>query len=300
MKRSVILVFFLMSTMLMGQGVMGVGNFIHVVSNLDKSIEFYRDGLGLEMTGAPGPRAFSANAVVSGLYNAPGAQSRVASFKIPDSVMAVEIVEFQGLNAKPVGPRFFDPGAITLTLPVDEDLEVVKTRLLRIKGLEWISASAMGLVKVRDPDGIFVELSHPRSPLNQGVKEEVRLTVTVADPGKTAQFYSEALGFTGERGRMRVPGDEFPVNFTNPEYADAKPVHSEIHDPGSGVLRLRVGDFDAAVQALKAHGATVVSAGGEPVNLGRNRAVILRDINNLFIQVLESAPAAAGKGPTGK
>jgi hypothetical protein len=48
--------------------------------------------------------------VVSSLYDAPGVLSRVASFKIPDSVMAVEIVEFQGLNATPVRPRFFDPG----------------------------------------------------------------------------------------------------------------------------------------------------------------------------------------------
>ena len=68
------------------------------------------------MTGAQSPRAFSANAVVSSLYDAPGAQSRVASFKIPDSVMAVEIVEFQGLPAKPAGERFFGPGAITLAL----------------------------------------------------------------------------------------------------------------------------------------------------------------------------------------
>jgi hypothetical protein len=52
------------------------------------------------------------------------------------------------------------------------------------------------------------------------------------------------------------------VGFAAPKYGDRKPVHSEIHDPGSGVLRLRVGDFDAVVKALKAAGATVVSAGG--------------------------------------
>ena len=140
MKRLIIAAFFLTSTVLMGQGVLGVGNFIHVVGNLDRSIEFYRDALGLEMTSAPAARAFSVNAVVSSLYNAPGAQSRVASFKIPDSNMAVEIVEFQGLNAPPSRSRFFDPGAITLTLPV-QDLEAMKTRLSRIKGLEWISAN---------------------------------------------------------------------------------------------------------------------------------------------------------------
>jgi lactoylglutathione lyase len=306
MKRLIIAPFFLTSAVLMGQSVLGVGNFIHVAANLDRSIEFYRDALGLEMTGAPGPRAFSANAVVSSLYDAPGAQSRVASFKIPDSNMAVEIVEFQGLNATPVEARFFDPGAITLTLPV-QDVEAVKTRLLRIKGLEWISAS-MGQVVVRDPDGIFVELVQPRrAPAGAPPAPplEVRLGVKVEDLDRTTQFYGEALGFTGggspaqRVARLRVPGDAFPVDFAAADYADRKPVHSAIHDPGSGVLRLRAGDFDAVVKALKAAGATVVSAGGEPVNLGRNRAVILRDMNNFFVQVLESAPAA-GKGPAGK
>ena len=300
MKRLIIVAFFLTSTVLMGQGVLGVGNFIHVVANLDRSIEFYRDAIGLEMTGAPGPRAFSANAVVSSLYDAPGAQSRVASFKIPESNMAVEIVQFQGLNAKPVRPRTQDPGAITLTLPV-QDLEAVKTRLSRITGLEWISAG-MGQVVVRDPDGIFVELAQP-SILQR--PKEVRLGVAVVDLDRTTRFYGEALGFTGGSSaaqgiaRLQVPGDAFPVDFAAPKSADRKPAHSAIHDPGSGVLRLRVGDFDAVVKALTAAGATVVSAGGEPVNLGRNRAVILRDMNNLFLQILESAPAAR-KGPAGK
>jgi lactoylglutathione lyase len=303
MKKLIIAALFLTSTVLMGQGVLGVGNFIHVVANLDRSIEFYHDAIGLEMTGAPGPRAFSANAVVSSLYDAPGAQSRVASFKIPESNMAVEIVEFQGLNATPVQPRFFDPGAITLTFPV-QDLEAMKTRLSRIKRLEWISASALGAVVVRDPDGIFVELVQPRSDLPQP-RKEVRLGVTVEDLDRTTRFYSEALGFTGGSSAaqgiamLRVPGDAFPVDFKALKYADRKPVHSAIHDPGSGVLRLRVGDFDAVVKALTSAGATVVSAGGQPVNLGRNRAVILRGIDNLFLQVLESAPVAA-KGPAGK
>ena len=305
MKRSIIAALFLTSTVLVGQDVLGVGNFIHVVANLDRSIEFYRDGIGLEMTGAPGPRAFSANAVVSSLYDAPGAQSRVASFKIPESNMAVEIVEFQGLNATPVQPRFFDPGAITLTLVV-QDLGATETRLHRIKGLEWIDASRAASVKVRDPDGIFVALQQGRkgpSPLGAAADDpKVRLGVTVENPGRTAAFYQEALGFTAvgspsrEIARLQVPGDAFPVSFGNPMYADRKPVHSAIHDPGSGVLRLRVSDFDAVVKALTAAGAAVVSSGGEPVNLGRNRAVIMRGMDNFFLQVLESAPVA-GKGP---
>jgi catechol 2,3-dioxygenase-like lactoylglutathione lyase family enzyme len=294
MKTPIAAAFFVASTMLMGQNVVGVGNFIHVVADLDRSIEFYHDALGLEMNGAPGPRAFSANAIVSSLYNAPGAQSRVASFKIPDSDMAVEIVEFQGLNAPPVKARFFDPGAITLTLPVT-DIEAVKTRLHRIKELEWISASALGLVKVRDPDGIFVELEDTRGPGARVRTPEVQLTIAVEDTAKTKKFYSEVLGFYGgsrpEFVALHVPGDAFPVSFSAPNYAERKSVHSEIHDPGSGVLRLRVDDFDGIVKALTAAGAVVVSA-GEPVSLGQNRAVILRDLNNLFLQVLGPNPAA--------
>jgi lactoylglutathione lyase len=311
MKRPIVAAFFLTSTALMAQGVLGVGNFIHVVENLDRSIEFYHDALGLDMTGAPGPRSFSANAVVSSLYDAPGAQSRVASFKIPDSDMAVEIVEFQGLNATPVRPRFFDPGAISVGFAV-KDLDATKTRLRRIKGLEWISANRDGSVMVRDPDGIFVGLqqvgNRPSAVAPGADDPQVRLTglgVTVEDLSKTTQFYQDALGFTGgssaarKSARLQVPGDGFTVGFSDPQYVDRKPVHSAIHDPGSGVLRLRVDDFDAVLKALTAAGATVVSAGGQPVNLGRNRAVILRGMDNLFVQVLESAPAAP-KVPAGK
>ena len=303
MKRPIVAAFFLTSTAVAGQGVLGVGNFIHVVANLDRSIEFYQGALGLEMTGAPGPRAFSANAVVSSLYDAPGAQSRVASFRIPGSDMAVEIVEFQGVNATPVAPRFFDPGAIKLTLVV-QDLEATKNRLYRIKGLQWISASGLGDVVVCDPDGIFVELMQVRkepSPYGPTADDpRVRFGVTVEDLNGTTRFYREALGFQGGGSvasgvaRLQVPGDRFPVDFADLKYVDRKAVHSAIHDPGSGVLRLRVDDFDGVVKALTGLGATVVSAGGQPVNLGRNRAVILRGMDNLFLQVLESAP------PTGK
>jgi lactoylglutathione lyase len=304
MKTPIVAAFFLASSALAGQGVLGVGNFIHVVANLDRSIEFYHGALGLEMTGASGPRVFSANAVVSSLYDAPGAQSRVATFKIPDSDMAVEIVEFQGVNATPVGPRFFDPGAIKLTLVV-QDLEATKTRLYRIKGLEWISAS-VGSVLVRDPDGIFVELVQVRkepSPYGRGADDpKVRLGVTVEDLDRTTRFYWGALGFKGGSSaalglaRLQVPGDAFPVDFADLKYADRKPVHSAIHDPGSGVLRLRVDDFDGVVQALTTAGATIVSAGGQPVNLGRSRVVILRGMDNFFLQVLESGPLV-GKSP---
>ena len=38
-------------------GVVGIGNFSHIVTSLDRSVEFYRDVIGLQPDGAP--RTFS-------------------------------------------------------------------------------------------------------------------------------------------------------------------------------------------------------------------------------------------------
>ena len=108
--------------------VVGVGTFIHVVASLDKTMHFYGDDLGLELNGAPGPRAFSVNAVVEGLYDAKGSESRVAVYKIAGSPLGVEFVEFKGIEQKPVNPRQLDPGASTLKLAV-RDIDSVMSRL---------------------------------------------------------------------------------------------------------------------------------------------------------------------------
>ena len=53
--------------------VIGVGNFSHVVRDMDRAVAFYRDVLGLEVT-ADVP--FSPNPAIMRLGNTPGAQSR--------------------------------------------------------------------------------------------------------------------------------------------------------------------------------------------------------------------------------
>jgi hypothetical protein len=81
------------------------------------------------------------------------------------------------------------------------------------------------------------------------------------------------------------------LRFAALNYAERKPVQSSVRDPGAGVLHLRVRDFDAVFNGFKAAGATVVSLGGQPVNVDGTRAVILRDPDNFFLQLEESAPA---------
>src|SRR4051812_43451649 len=97
-----------------GSLVTGIGNFSHIVSNLDKSIEFYRDVLGLELTAPPAP--FSPNPAIMKLGNTIGAQSHIAVMKIPGSAMGVELIDYKDIDRKPAHPRFQDPGAGNLAI----------------------------------------------------------------------------------------------------------------------------------------------------------------------------------------
>ena len=54
--------------------VVGMGNFSHIVADLDRAIAFYRDGLGLELA-APA-RPFEAMPAVQKAGNVPGAEVR--------------------------------------------------------------------------------------------------------------------------------------------------------------------------------------------------------------------------------
>jgi hypothetical protein len=56
--------------------VIGIGNFSHIVTSLEKSLEFYRDVIGLPVATQPQP--FSGNPAIMTLGNTPGAQSRIA------------------------------------------------------------------------------------------------------------------------------------------------------------------------------------------------------------------------------
>ncbi len=266
--------------------VLGVGNFIHPVANLDKSIEFYRDAIGLQLTGAPGPHLFTANAVVSTLYDAPGVQSRVASLRIPGSEMAVEMVEFKDIATTPSRPRLQDPGAIILSLTVP-DLDAVAARLKQAK--------TNGEILVQDPDGIFIRLT-------EGKVAGAGFGVSIGDTEKTTRFYHDVLGFQVQvgaafqgppgaqfrRSTALIPGTSFPMEFLEFKGADRKPAHPAIHDPGASVLRLRVRDIDGHREGVQSGGRPVVSTGGEVVSVGRSRAVIVRDLNNLFLQAMQA------------
>jgi catechol 2,3-dioxygenase-like lactoylglutathione lyase family enzyme len=269
--------------------VVGVGTFIHVVADLDKTMRFYGDRLGLELNGPPGPRAFSANAVVENLYDAKGSQSRVAVFKIPGSPLGVEFVEFKDAVQKPFRPRLQDPGASLLAIPVRD----IGSAMARLKE---DGAPVIGDAVVTDPDGFFIQLVEGTS----GAK----LSLTVDSTERTLRLFRDLLGFQPEAGKRnttaKVPGTEFEVEFVEHRGVNRQAVTPGIHDPGAGVLRLIVRNVDSLLQALKAAGIPVVSARGETVSIGTRHVVILRDPDNFFFQIFDQPNSAPNLTPAAK
>ena len=71
---------------------------IHSVADLDKSVSFYRDALGLELKNAAVPVPRYLNDALSDLTNTHGASFRAVAFKIPDAGFDLELTEFTGID----------------------------------------------------------------------------------------------------------------------------------------------------------------------------------------------------------
>src|SRR5689334_9049583 len=78
---------------------------IHAVEDLDTTLAFYRDVLGLNGT----PNDFP-NPAVPLLTNAPGVTLRLSMMPLPGA-MRFELTHFKGLERKPARAAYTDPGA---------------------------------------------------------------------------------------------------------------------------------------------------------------------------------------------
>ena len=75
---------------------------------------------------------------------------------------------------------------------------------------------------------------------------------------------------------------------------DHRAVPLRIQDPGTATLVLIVGDVDAMLARIKQANVTIATPGQKPVTLADGaRAVLIRDIDNRFIELRQAAPTAA-------
>jgi catechol 2,3-dioxygenase-like lactoylglutathione lyase family enzyme len=284
-----------------------VGNFIHDVADLERSVHFYHDVLGMDLPRPVGD--WQTTEGVLKMYDAEGGKFRVANAQIPGSPMRVELVEFQGVERKPVRRTWAAPGTSVLMLTVT-DLAPVEERLKSSTtpiavGLKT-ACDGSGLV-AEDPDGFAVMLVE-RKPLDPAPKSNftgMRFGYMVsgnsmekgpfAALGLAAQVRKSScrlveeilLNDGGTTSTVTLPGG-FEIwvaqSRTKGSNAGVRP-----RDPGAAVLRLMVADVDKAIDALREAHVNVVSAGGAVQTLppAGLRAAILRAPDDLLIQVVK-------------
>jgi catechol 2,3-dioxygenase-like lactoylglutathione lyase family enzyme len=300
----------------------GVRAIIHSVADLDKTVAFYRDGLG--MTADPLPKPSALDEDLSKFTDTHGAKFRNAILHVPGAVFTLELTEFSGISLKKAVPHMQDPGAATLVLTVrdvDAALAGVKKtggsvlsiggEPMKIGGEKSQSRS----IFVRDPDGFMLELAAIRplpkttAPVDSNVVGG-RIGVTIQDTDQSMKFYHDVLGFEtkpaapafatdqtiaslidaqGAHWRIssaNVPGSD--VSFELLEFKDVKrkPFALRVPDIGSPAVSIHVKDVPAAMKAVAAGGGSIVTRGGQPVKLGPAMGVFVRDPNGLLIELI--------------
>jgi catechol 2,3-dioxygenase-like lactoylglutathione lyase family enzyme len=306
--------------------VVGVGGFSHIVANVERSVVFYRDVLGLEMPNPPRP--FDSTPWISDMGNTPGAQSRPAILRIPGSKLGVELIDYKDIDRKAVHPRFQDPGAASLILTV-RDMDAMMAKLkaahahINSKGgepaaLKGANGSVGHVVFVQDPDGFFIEISQrdPAPPTTAPASSNIiggAFETIVADLDQTLHIYHDVLGFQTlpptawdgtklmmdtagtpgaqfRRSAATIPGTSVTMAFMEFKDINRKPLDTRIQDPGTAILQVGVRDIDSTVNALKAAGLTVISKNGEPVMNGTSKFCMMRDPNNLYLELFQRGP----------
>jgi catechol 2,3-dioxygenase-like lactoylglutathione lyase family enzyme len=305
--------------------VVGVGNFAHIVANLDASLGFYRDVLGLTVTNSI---PFAPNDAVAKFGHTEGGQSRVSVLRVPGLAMGIELIEYKDIARTPQRPRFFDPGAANIALRV-RNLDVLFPKVQSYPGVTVLTRGGkpvtittpngtLHAVFVQDPDGFVVEMldvanppaDAPPGPVVAGASFEA----TVRNSEETVKFYNTLLGFNLQLGasfndnqemastagapgasfrqsRASIPGTSVPFTLIEFKNIERKELSGRTQDPGTTVVQLIVKDVTALTAKLRAAKVPIVTTGGEPVQVSPAlKIAIVKDPNNMLLELVERAP----------
>ncbi|HEY5569298.1 MAG TPA: VOC family protein [Gammaproteobacteria bacterium] len=303
--------------------IIGVGNFAHIVADLDASLALYRDVLGLEVY-ASQPSA--PNAAIETLGGTEGGQSGYIALRVPGLPLGIELIEYENIDREPQRPHFVDPGAANIALRV-RDLDALFAKIEKVPGVNVLTAGGkpvtietpngtLHAVFLQDPDGFVVELLEATSPPagTAPVVSGAAFEATVRDSDESVKFYNELLGFDFTLGAAfnsnqqmastaGAPGASFrqstatlpgtSVPFVLIEFKDIarKELSGRTQDPGTAILQLLVRDVTALTKRLKDAGVPAVTTGGVPVEVAPGLKIsLVRDPNNMLVELVERQP----------
>ena len=306
--------------------VIGVRDFSHSVEDLDKSVKFYKDVFGLELSRPP---ADLPDAGVAALVSAPGIHLRMAEFKMPGENFGLELTQFSGPQRKGGVPEQFwpehvYPGAVDLQLKVRDmntvfgALVMANARIITRAGqpVKIGPDRKIRSILVRDPDGYILNVidTPPAAGAPASLVYGAAMGVTVWDLDKTRTFYHDMLGFdftpntefSDDKAILdmvgaanaavqyremstKVPGTTAQIDFYEYKNIPRRTFHLHVYDPGAPALVLRVNDLASVVKRLKAIGTPIVSAKGEIVQFPpTTRSIFVTDPNGLNLELYDS------------
>jgi lactoylglutathione lyase len=146
----------------------GVSHFGIQVADLERSVAFYGDLLGLELVA----RWVRDQDYIQELVGYPGVELHVAVFRLPLSDVFLEVLEYRKVEKDAVDPSTANPGTAHFCLFVD-DLDGLYERLAGagVRFVSDVKSPNIGpnkggkAVYMIDPDGIRVELVETRKTL---------------------------------------------------------------------------------------------------------------------------------------
>jgi catechol 2,3-dioxygenase-like lactoylglutathione lyase family enzyme len=309
--------------------VVGLAGLMLNVRDVDRSVPFYRDVLGLELRSAPA--SFTADPSVLTLYNAAGGRYRAVAFTLPGAppTAALELVEFRGISDGSARGRIQDPGAVTLffyvtnVTPFFERLKAARAPIVTSSGKPVRLPEPFGAVPAvfaEDPDGFVIGIVEQPAPGSV-------FGFAVDDAEAALKFYVDALGFgyvgrvpfTGNDAMMDmlgtpgaqvltialyVPGTSYQMEILEFKDIDRRPVRTADQlkqgafvVPGTAAPMFTVRDLPSLATKLRRAGAPVATAGGQAVRVGADTRAVVRDPSGVFIQLSQRGqPAGRPEG----
>ena len=296
---------------------------IHAVTNLRRSVAFYRDGLGLQVETAS-PLPLGSGPAVGQLVGAPGAGAKGVTLDIPGTEFRLILLRFSGVRQKTFHPQVPDFGAVKFIVTVrdmDEAWARIRPHVLRVfttggRPVEPLATNHHKAVIVADPDGYLLELqtSEPfakksAAPLGSNTIDG-RPSWSVEDLTTSLDFCRLGLGFrvVGKRpaappsalllegtphaleasGSIRPPGGGTIWFLTDFRNVRRQGLNSGVQDIGGGAVALLTTGLPSLLDALKRQGATVQTSGGAPVNMGHGQeAVFIRSPAGVPMELIE-------------